>query len=125
MKLKTKDIKTIRDSMLKEQGGIDPIANVTIIDPCLDHCHQTGVVRGVLDRRVNSWEGKVKNSFARTGVKKLGADYIESLKRLIVYLEADRPKIIHPMFKTLAEKKIAMKKKSRNRRKKSNAKRKN
>ena len=54
MKLKTKDIKTIRDSMLKEQGGIDPIANVTIIDPCLDHCHQTGVVRGVLDRRVNS-----------------------------------------------------------------------
>ena len=70
LKLKTKDIPAVRASLLKQQEGIDPITGLPIEVPCLDHDHKTGKVRGVLDRKCNAWEGKVRNAFIRVGLAK-------------------------------------------------------
>lgn len=120
MKLKNKDIASYRSLRLSLQGGIDPITGMEIDVPCLDHDHKTGLVRGCLDRKSNSWEGKVRNAFVRVGLAKSGADYAECLRRLADYVSADYEGMpIHPAFKTFSEKRLARNKKARLKRKRS------
>jgi hypothetical protein len=95
LKLKTKDIPTVRASLLKQQEGIDPITGLPIEVPCLDHDHKTGKVRGVLDRKSNAWEGKVRNAFVRVGLAKTKADYAECLRRLADYVSKDYSQVRH------------------------------
>ena len=118
LKLKAKDIPAVRASLLKQQEGIDPITGLPIEVPCLDHDHKTGKVRGVLDRKSNAWEGKVRNAFVRVGLAKTQADYAECLRRLADYVSKDYSQAdTHPLHKTLLEKKIARNKKARLKRK--------
>lgn len=120
-RLTNKELKAYREALLSQQSGVDPIAQVGIKVPCLDHDHKTGRVRAVLDRRTNSWEGKVRNAFVRTGMHKLGADYADCLRRLSEYVSKDyAANKIHPLFKTADEKRLAKNKRIRlrNRRKK-------
>jgi len=85
-----KEANTYRNELLKVQQGIDPIIQKTITDPCLDHQHfGTQQCRGVLQREVNSFEGKVQNAFNRY-IKHLTADSVSTvLRRLADYLEQD------------------------------------
>lgn len=118
MKLKTKDIPYHRAILLAQQEFLDPITGEFIDVPCLDHDHKTGAVRGVLDRKCNAWEGKVRNAFVRVGLAKTKADYAECLRRLADYVSKDYSQAdTHPMHKTLLEKKIARNKKARLKRK--------
>lgn len=118
MKIKTKDISKVRTALLIDQGGFDPITLLPISEPCLDHDHDTGRVRGVLDRRTNSWEGKVRNSFRRVGLKKTGVDLIACLRNLADYLSRNfNCNPIHPSFKTGEEKRILRNKRAKKRRK--------
>lgn len=119
MRLKTSDLKAYRDELLELQAGLDPITGLAIIDPCLDHCHKTGKVRDVLDRRTNAWEGKVLNAFRRCGLHKIGAHFPACLRRMADYAEADwqvRP--LHPKHRTEEEKRLRRNKKARLNRKK-------
>ena len=85
-----------------------------ILKPALDHDHATGRIRGVLDIRTNSWEGKVKNSFSRAGVAGLGADYVRSLRNLADYMEKDWTKNpLHPTYKTEDEKRLLRNKRAK------------
>ncbi len=114
--LEHKDIKIIRESITAEQNNICPIMNKEIEDGnhVLDHQHMTksetrgvngaGTIRGVLDFRSNSWEGKVTNSFKRSGLSK-EIDLIEALRNLADYLERDSYPLIHPNEK-IKEKKL-------------------
>lgn len=85
-----KEAAAFRDKLLIEQGGMDPIINKTITDPCLDHQHfGDQQCRKVLQREINSFEGKVANAFSRY-VKHLTDDPLPVvLRRLADYLEQD------------------------------------
>lgn len=84
----TKDVERIRKLLVGEQGGIDPILQVPFKEPpCLDHDHETQLVRGALGRNSNAFEGKVYNAFVRCLRWQTDLSLIEVLKNLVIYLE--------------------------------------
>jgi len=103
IQMTNKDIKKLKEQILKENNYICPVSKlkVTIDDVALDHIHpdyakryydignrEQGLVRGVLEHRVNSFEGKVTNSFYRMGLHNLGLKLPEVLRNLADYIEA-------------------------------------
>lgn len=63
-----KDVKTVREVLLKEQNGLDLLTNIPIPDnsAVLDHCHDDEqLVRGVLHRQCNVVLGKIENLWTR------------------------------------------------------------
>ena len=84
----TKDVERVRKLLVGEQGGIDPILQVPFKEPpCLDHDHETQLVRGALGRNSNAFEGKVYNAFVRCLRWQTDLSLIEVLKNLVLYLE--------------------------------------
>ncbi|WNA15966.1 DNA endonuclease VII [Xanthomonas phage XaC1] len=79
-----------RNELLKKQKNIDPITKEQIKDPVLDHMHfGKQNCRQVLQREVNSWEGKVQNSFNRYMKHLTDKPLHEVLRNLADYLEKD------------------------------------
>ena len=119
MKLKTKEIKAFRELLLKEQEGRCVLCRIKIHDGgCLDHCHVTGYVRGVLCRNCNGIEGKIFN-LARRAKRQLTET--KWLLTLVNYLDLHKYSpsgVLHPTHKTADEKRLLINKKARERRKK-------
>lgn len=86
----SKDAAVYRKELLIKQNNIDPIIGEIIIDPVLDHNHSgEQEVRAVLDRTVNSFEGKVNNAYLRY-IKHLTDKNISTvLRNLADYYEMD------------------------------------
>ena len=105
-RLTAKDLPAFRAKMLKTQKGIDPITSLPVVGPCLDHDHVTGIIRGVLGRACNSFEGKVSNAHRRTGLANQGADLSTCLRGMADYLEWKSLAILHPSHKTEDEKRV-------------------
>lgn len=85
-------------------------------DSCLDHDHTTGVVRDVLCRNCNGIEGKVHNLARRC---KRDATPLWWLKNLVAYWErhaTPQRNLLHPTFKTEAEKRVKRNKVAREKR---------
>lgn len=100
MKIQHKDIREIREHMLHMQDGVDPITNLPITDAVLDHDHETGRIRCVLQREINAFEGKVWNAFNRY-CKHLGVSFEEALIGLIEYHQLDfSENPLHPKHMT-------------------------
>lgn len=93
--LKQKDLKKFRE---KHQTKLDHISQQVIVNPTLDHCHDTGYCRGVLDSSTNCFLGKVENAFKRY-MKYQNLTLRDVLPRLVDYIE-DYPlkslEIMHP-----------------------------
>ena len=87
-KLRHNEIKSFREELLIRQGGRDPITGLQIKDAVLDHDHVSGRVRCVLQREVNSFEGKVWNAYKRF-IRPLGASYEDVLISIIEYWSKD------------------------------------
>lgn len=83
-KLSPKKISELRSVISPD--NICAISKCKTENPVLDHDHKTGYVRGVIDRQINAWEGKVFNSFIRLGLHKR-FDLIDLLRGLADYLE--------------------------------------
>ena len=99
-KLKHNKIQQTREQLLKLQNGTDPITGLQIKDPVLDHDHDLGHIRSVLQREVNSFEGKVINAYKRY-IKHLGISPETALRGVIDYWNQDFTNMpLHPKFMT-------------------------
>jgi len=99
--LNTKTFKDLREKWAKEQNYICPILKINSLgDFCGDHCHssksdntfteyQGGCMRGSINFKVNSFEGKVSNSYIRTGLRNL-ISLPTLLRNLADYYENNR-----------------------------------
>ena len=62
-----KDIKEVREQLLLEQEGYDKLTLTKVLpkQACLDHSHDTLLVRAVLNRQTNAALGKLEGVYTR------------------------------------------------------------
>jgi hypothetical protein len=63
----TKDVALVREQLLLEQDGYDKLTLTPVLpkQACLDHNHDTLLVRGVLNRQSNAALGKLEGVYTR------------------------------------------------------------
>lgn len=110
------------------QGGLCPLCRKPIDltikgEGVIDHCHQTGEIRGVLHRSCNAAEGKIANAAARWGAKSSSTSAVRDyLASLVEYYDREGAGVIYPMHKTADERKDARNAKLREQRAQAKAK---
>ena len=106
----------------KEQGGVCAVCGREISlkvmgsssDYVVDHCHDTGLIRGVLHRGCNGALGKIENNITRWS--KVGSDMdaiIEWMRKAVQYYDKGFHPVIYPDHKTKEEKALAAKQKAK------------
>ncbi len=107
VELKSKDLKNFRTELLKSQKGKCLITKKKIKPNhvTLDHKHSlkdgivgedgAGLIRGVLDFRANSFEGRVLKLYKRSGLFRV-LPLPLLLRNLADYLERDYLPVVHP-----------------------------
>lgn len=106
--LKSTEVADLRNEILLKQGGKCGLCNEPITDATgysLDHQHKTskeilgddgaGMIRGVLCRACNVWEGKIWNNTQRYRQPKNVQDRIGMLTSLIEYYQRGTYSVIH------------------------------
>lgn len=73
-----------------------PIFEIKLTDAVVDHDHDSGLVRGVIHRQANAWEGKVYNAWRRYAKNNCRLDFIQTLENLVKYLKGPGTDIMHP-----------------------------
>lgn len=117
-KLTKKRQDEVKAALLKEQGYRcaicrNDLRRIESRNICLDHCHVSGIIRGVLCRGCNGAEGKIKNLATRF---KKDLTVLQWLKNLVNYLETHKipqTEYVHSTYKTEAEKRALRNKKER------------
>ena len=111
--------------LLQKQGGCCAVCGLPVdlttqgrsSDYVVDHCHVTGVIRGVLHRSCNSCLGKAEQAIGSWGSKsKRIEDIVPYMKKMINYYESclnNPSSFVYPTHKTPAEKKEAQRIKAR------------
>lgn len=100
--LKSSDIKSLREHILKKQKGKCWICGEEPKVACLDHHHQkrikgTGLIRGVLCSACNVFIAKSENNAMRYGVSKEALP--DRLRKMADYLEKPHYPYLHPSEK--------------------------
>ena len=94
------ELKKIRKFFHGKQGHICPILKIKFKteEMVVDHQHssnaknlkreyEAGILRGVINRYANAWDGKVTNSYIRCGLHKSGVPLHEALRSLADFVE--------------------------------------
>ncbi len=110
IQLEIKDKYDFRKRWLSEQNNTCPILKqkIKFKDSSIDHRHKLksdelggddnlGLIRGILHRQANAWEGKVTNSFHRVGLHKL-INISEALRNLADFYEGYENNPIPPIY---------------------------
>lgn len=120
MKLKVKDIPALRDKIALSQNGFCWLCKIDLrcVTACLDHDHETGLIRGVLCQNCNGIEGKINNLARRAKRQGTKAKFITSVLAYWNCFEEAARMEIHPTHKTPDEKRLRRNKKAKERRKK-------
>ncbi len=107
-RLKHAQVAGVRKMAATQQGGRCAICKQPTADnqQVLDHCHKHGFIRAMLCRNCNGIEGKVKNLAAR-GKRMYDEEWF--LTQLLDYWKqhnrtAREGDLLHPTYKTPAEK---------------------
>lgn len=117
-RIKRKDLPQIRKQLLALQGNACRVCNRTDISEvnwCVDHCHTTGLIRGVLCRTCNQLEGKIRK-FCVSYLNAFPLGYI--LENMANYLAhpTNTVEVYHWQHKTEDEKRLDRNRKARLRR---------
>lgn len=122
MKLTAKQVKAVREQLLKDQGGCCAMCKLpcSIEDAVLDHDHKTGYVRGTAHRACNALEGKIVNAALRFGAVSLEALLVNLATYHKLHAEP-QTEYIYPTHRTAAER-ATLAKKRRQRKAKTNGK---
>ena len=109
-------VPAIREKIKKAQGGLCAVCNKSFTKrdiPVLDHCHDTGAIRGVLHASCNGAEGKIKVKAFRghTGVSPTAL--VIGLGKYLEHHLTNRTNLIHPTHLTEDEKRELKNKKAR------------
>ena len=115
MRIKPKDIKPLRESILLEQQGLCAICREPLAsdEAVLDHCHKTGYIRAVLHRGCNAYIGHLENNMARNRITHSRLETI--LSNFQTYV-ASYKLLLHPTHRTPEERMARTKKRARARR---------
>lgn len=114
---KQSEILRIKNELLEKQNWICPLCQLDLRDViprniCLDHDHDTGMIRGVLCRNCNSMEGKIHGCIRRA---KRQLTKKQWFKHLVKYWKTST-KVLHPNHKTPEQRKEASKKRAKRKR---------
>lgn len=114
--LKSNEVQITRETILQEQCGLCALCNEVITEDSgasLDHQHKrksdeigvdgAGLVRGVLCRACNVWEGRLWNGTTRYRQPKSVQERIDMLKNLMQYYEKENYPLVHPSEKIPAK----------------------
>lgn len=120
-KMKRSEMPVVRKELFSKQNGLCPITNRPLptlhsTNLCIDHDHDSGVVRAVLSKSINGAEGKVKNILKRWGGCTSTHDMIKFLRGLAAYYETHmtpQTELIYHLHKTPAEQKALRNKRAR------------
>ena len=134
LRLRGSKIPAMREVLLEKQGWKCPICGKPLTqllkeltgrnDACLDHCHSTGMIRGVICRNCNSMEGKIRNCIRRAKYMLTEDAWLDSLRAYWKHYKMNPTNILHPSHKTLDEKRELRNKRARRKRKQGKRKRK-
>lgn len=116
-RLKYKEIKEIREALLKAQDDKCALSGIPLSPDraVLDHAHDSGKIRATLDRGVNAFLGKIENSMV---MNRISQDMLAIIcERLIEYITTSEKDLLHPTHRTPEEKKALQAKRRKNARK--------
>ena len=104
-KLKAKDVKAFRETMVARQGNLCPLCDTELLpeDAVLDHSHDTGRIRFALHRSCNHSEGMIKNWAKRSRAKNKKRF---ALRVVQLWNEEFPHNPIHPSFKSADDKRL-------------------
>ncbi len=101
--LKTSELNSVRAQLVKRQLNKCAICGKPFTrrdDSVVDHCHETGYIRGALHRSCNQAEGRVKTK-ARLGHKGVSAyEYLIGLGKYLEFHSKPQFPLIHPTHMT-------------------------
>lgn len=93
------DVKKIRDKILKEQEGNCAVTKTSVQKPCLDHDHESMLVRGVLSHGINTFVGHIENAYKRRVQWWCDMKLPELLRLVADYLDRKHPQdYYHPSW---------------------------
>jgi hypothetical protein len=120
MRLKVKDISSLRQTLIERQQGECFICRVKLdtVVACLDHDHTTGRIRAVLCGNCNGIEGKIFNLCRRAKRERDEPAFLQSILDYWDYWQKNPRSEFHPSHKTPDEKRLRRNKKARLNRKK-------
>ena len=95
-------MKYIHSHMLKEyrdnnSSNYFHVLGMDMDDVVVDHDHTTGMIRGVIHRQTNSFEGKVFNAWKRYAMNNARVSYVQALRNLADYIETSKSLYLHPV----------------------------
>ena len=102
-------IKLVSDELIKRQAGVCEICNKRFNSrdsAVLDHCHETGLIRGLVHRSCNTGEGKVRVKANWSHKDVSSTDYLIGLGKYLEKYKNKPRELLHPSWKTSLEKSI-------------------
>lgn len=117
MKMKQKDIASVKATLLETSLHCPlcgtPWARILSRDVCLDHCHLTGYVRGLLCRNCNGNLGRLEGLATRSKKNLPMLAWLRNSYNFLEHHKIPRTDWVHPTYKTADEKRLARNAKAR------------